>query len=684
MSKTLPVIILLMSLQYAIAQIDTIKDYGSDVQLIDVQPYDSFVARVDLGGNILLHGLAIKMTCEDSCAFDLDVYGQEGGLPDPITKFELTETIEKTLQASDTLCEVLFNEPIFLDTDHYFISISRIRGALKVHMDNRQGEASCNSQSGGNYSTTLYYDNMGRLFQKYNRIMVDQYLSPDTTFSEVQFLDATDELLGPKRYAGFAVSCGDVTGNGRLDLMIDRHLMEGKKVGPYNKSIGKIKLPAHYGLKHIFMDFENDGDLDVLIFRGKAVEQYINLNNNKFKKLPLKLPKVPHLSSIAYADATGNGFLDVFLTQQWEHYPKPAPNYFLESNGKTYTDNTSLFYPEHKGKENFPNRISCDTLDLKATCVFDLNRNTRTKEAQFSDLDGDGDLDLYLTNYFLELDEYYEAIEPGKFVKKDLKDHNLHKPVSDTSEYLPTSDMLPALVRGHHGTGLELVDLDNDLDVDILISQLAHPRYILDYGHLSTTFHMNQGAGNFKPKAKSGLAYEETHATILTGDVNNDGLTDLFLTAYYGCRYADLYMQLADGSFINVSNDSGLGKLEAGEDGCFVDLDGDGRLDLLTKVDGRFKIFMNKTINKNSWIAVKLTDTKGNRDGVGAKVIVHTSEGMMMKEMGLVKGKLYQPPHQVHFGLGQRELEKIVVIWPDGEAQSYIPAKSDQLVVVKR
>ena len=33
----------------------------------------------------------------------------------------------------------------------------------------------------------------------------------------------------------------------------------------------------------------------------------------------------------------------------------------------------------------------------------------------------------------------------------------------------------------NHGTGVDWYDFDNDGDFDLLLSQLAHPRYITDY-----------------------------------------------------------------------------------------------------------------------------------------------------------------------------------------------------------
>ena len=54
-----------------------------------------------------------------------------------------------------------------------------------------------------------------------------------------------------------------------------------------------------------------------------------------------------------------------------------------------------------------------------------------------------------------------------------------------------------------------------------------------------------------------------------------------------------------------------------------------------------------------------------------------------MREMGLSKGKLFQPPHQVHFGLGDAELQQIEVQWPDGRVEYYRDQTANQLLTLE-
>ena len=58
------------------------------------------------------------------------------------------------------------------------------------------------------------------------------------------------------------------------------------------------------------------------------------------------------------------------------------------------------------------------------------------------------------------------------------------------------------------------------------------------------------------------------------------------------------------------------------------DLDNDGRIDaVVTVLNGRAEIFHNTSQNGNHWILLKLTGTKSNRMGIGAKIRLTAADG---------------------------------------------------------
>src|SRR5207248_1966289 len=65
---------------------------------------------------------------------------------------------------------------------------------------------------------------------------------------------------------------------------------------------------------------------------------------------------------------------------------------------------------------------------------------------------------------------------------------------------------------------------------------------------------------------------------VAVGDVNNDGWPDVLVTPYNGVK---LFMNQGDGTFTDVTAESGLSNPSWGTSAAFVDFDRDGWLDLV-------------------------------------------------------------------------------------------------------
>src|SRR5262249_53919113 len=142
-----------------------------------------------------------------------------------------------------------------------------------------------------------------------------------------------------------------------------------------------------------------------------------------------------------------------------------------------------------------------------------------------------------------------------------------------------------------------------------------------------TTIYQNSGFPDFNftdlnpgvDKGDIGIEYEETHGGAAWGDLNNDGLADFVITAYYGCRYTDVYLQNTDNKFNLKSFDFGIQDLVSASDADLVDFDGDGRLDMCVHENGHFALYKNTGQYNNNYVAIDLVSTSGNHFGIGAK-----------------------------------------------------------------
>jgi hypothetical protein len=130
------------------------------------------------------------------------------------------------------------------------------------------------------------------------------------------------------------------------------------------------------------------------------------------------------------------------------------------------------------------------------------------------------------------------------------------------------------------GCGTALFDYDGDGWLDVFMvngtTLEGFPKGAEPTGHL----YRNRGNGTFEDvTARSGIAQTGWGQGACTGDYDNDGHEDLFVSAYGQDR---LYRNRGDGTFADVSASAGLAqKRTRWGTGCaFLDYDRDGALDL--------------------------------------------------------------------------------------------------------
>jgi hypothetical protein len=133
----------------------------------------------------------------------------------------------------------------------------------------------------------------------------------------------------------------------------------------------------------------------------------------------------------------------------------------------------------------------------------------------------------------------------------------------------PRKFFLPQIM----GSGAALFDFDNDGRLDIYLIHNGGPK-----GAKNQLFHQ-EADGTFKDvSANSGLDVAGYGMGVAIGDVNNDGWLDVLVTEYGRIR---LFLNNGDGAFTDVTRESGLENTLWGTSAAFVDYDRDGWLDLV-------------------------------------------------------------------------------------------------------
>lgn len=239
------------------------------------------------------------------------------------------------------------------------------------------------------------------------------------------------------------------------------------------------------------------------------------------------------------------------------------------------------------------------------------------------DADGDGIVDLFVTNFSEDYFALYRGDGKGRF-----------KDITRRARLMqPTLESL--------GWGTAFHDFDQDGDLDLFTAN-GHVFPQMDavpagpgYKQLDLIFE-NQGGGRFRlPEGGGGpgLALRESSRGVACGD-----------------------------------------------------LDGDGDLDLVvTHLDGRPSLLLNQGVGLGAVLQVRLEGAGGNQRAIGARLVAHLGDRKLARFAGSQQGFLSSDAHLVHFGLGATQVvARLDIHWPDGSLESIENLEAGQRVHIKQ
>ena len=243
------------------------------------------------------------------------------------------------------------------------------------------------------------------------------------------------------------------------------------------------------------------------------------------------------------------------------------------------------------------------------------------------------------------------------------------------------------------GMGTDFRDLDNDGRPDIFHAAMFGDTFPL---------YRNVGSGLFEDVTdKTGIAAMTTRLTAWgTGifDFDNDGNKDIFVA---GSAILDnsmevnhkpyplpnaLYRNLGNMNFKDVSAQAGAGfsAPAAHRGAAFGDFNNDGKIDIaVTVINGAPQLLMNRSSNHHHWIILKLVGVTDNRDGLGTKIKITTSNGVQYNVATTAVGYNSSSDKRVHFGLGNATVvDRIELSWPTGVRQMLKNVAADQILTI--
>ncbi len=445
----------------------------------------------------------------------------------------------------------------------------------------------------------------------------------------VRFVDVTDRSgIAVAGYGCGGVS-GDVDGDGAPDLYVTElgadQLFHNRGDGTFEDVTAASGTgDPDWNMAATFFDADRDGDLDLYVTgyvgftvathhkcsdRTRGIEGYCqpdaypatpdrfyrNRGDGSFedatREAGLAGPAHPGLGVVA-GDLDGDGWPDLYVANDQE------PNSFFRNLGDGTFEDASLLSGASYGPR----------AQAEAGMGVDLG-----------DPDGDGRLDVVVTNFEFETNALYHNSGGGLFL-----DRRFASRIAEPS--------LPMLAFG-----VAFADLDQDGDQDLVIadghiqdqaakihpqSRYAQPNQVLE----------NVGGGRFEPATNTGLDVVRVSRGLAVGDLDGDGDQDVVIVD--SNDLAEVYD--------NVT------RAKTGE-----------------------------------WLEVDLRGRRSNRFGIGARLELRADGlPNQVREVKTGSSYASQSSITAHFGLGDARSGRLTVRWPSGKTQAFVGLPAGRRVVI--
>jgi hypothetical protein len=427
---------------------------------------------------------------------------------------------------------------------------------------------------------------------------------------------------------------------------------------------------AGYSMGAAAADYNNDGYTDLFVAGVYRNILYRNLGNGKFEDVTEAAGIKSDKWSVAagWLDYDNDGWLDLFVVN-YAHWTPAFDRYCgdRERNLRVYC------HPKYF--EGLPNTLYRNRRDGTFEDVSKeagiLEHIGRGMSVAFADYDNDGFTDMFVTNDNLP-NFLFRNRRNGTFEEVALE-----AGVALTNNGAPIASM-----------GADFRDFDNDGLCDINLTALTGETFplfrnlgkgsFLDATHISQLAQLSAARSGWS----NGLFdfNNDGWKDLFTANSDVNDLIDLFQSTHYK-QPNSLFANLGDGTFRDVSSDAGFTLARAHRGSAFADFDNDGKVDVVVSALGESaELWQNISPDPNHWLVLKLTGTRSNRDGIGAKIWV----GHQFNHVTTAVGYASSSPSTVHFGTGKLEkIDRIEIRWPSGTVQVLQNVATNQTIEVR-
>jgi hypothetical protein len=484
-----------------------------------------------------------------------------------------------------------------------------------------------------------------------------------------------------QKVMGAGIAVGDIDADGDADLFmagvgLGRLFLNEEKDGKRTMvdatdawGVTADMTDSHHAM---FFDHDGDGDLDLLVVRGKTPSLLYDNQGGKLVDVAgetgLTTGVGAHVASAFDYDEDGD--LDLYVG----YYGSASCNRG-ECEGRNL--------PSVDGRNGTPNQLFRNDAGkyVEVGNAAGVADEGWTLASGTFDYDRDGDVDLYLANDF-GANPLFQNNGDGTF-----------------------TDVAPALGANDRGSGMNVsfADLDGNGAFDVFVSnidmfsktiKIVFPTdesvvnltdgILRSFQYLSgNKLYLNtiDAKGKRAFVAAEGTWFEPGDRgwgwAGIFFDYENDGDEDVYLANGWipGSPASDQRNQM----FVQQDDTFYLTPVSAPEafpgnsrSVVAFDMDQDGDLDLAVNNFGQPpRLLENVQRTSNTALRIRLRGSGANTRAVGAELEIRTGKTVQRRQITAGLGYLGQDDEVVHVGLGRSKVADVVVTWPDGKTSEH-------------